>query len=206
MTAAPLRIRWAVVTALAALAVVSAGCGPGADRKPQLYRLTGRIIDGETRQGVPSVRLLLRAVIPTSLGKRTLAAYGVTDADGKYDVELSEGFAVLHYADSILLEAAKPGYLPSRIDVPPPGDPKSAHTLPDLTLERGQLPSPANPAVPGLTRPPAPMPRRNPLPWHTHECYLCRTQCPRPYARGSAAVRFAYSSGVMANFRSTCWR
>ncbi|MBM4017358.1 MAG: hypothetical protein FJ288_03375 [Planctomycetes bacterium] len=120
--------------------------------KPDLYRVTGRVIDAPTKQGLGGVRLLLRAAIPTDLGPRTLAAHGYTSATGTYSVELSEGFDVLRTAMGIRLEASKRGYLPVMVDLPPPAPGQKAYPVPDIVLAPGDLP-PATVAPPGVPVP-----------------------------------------------------
>ena len=162
----PGALRWMIV--LAALAAM-AGCGrQGAQsKKPQLYAVRGRVIDGATGQGLAYARVLLRASLDTSLGPRTLAAYGVTTADGAYSVELSETFDVVRYATRIRLDATKRGYVPAEIAIPPPDAGRPFHAVPDLVLAPSgepvaDVPPPAPGAMPGVWRR---APRDSPLPW-----------------------------------------
>jgi len=129
---------------------VLAGCGP---TKPELFRVRGRIVDAETKQGLAGVRLLLRAAIPTDYGSTTLKSYGVTAADGSYDVELSEGSAVLRYATDIRLEAAKQGYSAAGVGVPAPIRSMPFFKLGDIVLARA--------AAPFREGPPRPPPGRS---------------------------------------------
>ena len=141
---------------------ILAGClMPASFRKPKLYRVTGRVVDGQTQQGLAYAKLLLRATFPTDVVTQTLANYGVAAADGTYDVELSEGVETVRRARAIRLEISRPGYLPMTVDIPVPTGKESVFKMPDITLSRGDLPMPSPPAIPGL----APSPRTRPLPW-----------------------------------------
>jgi len=145
------------------------GCGPlrwPAPRKPDLYRVAGRVVDAQTRQGLANVRVLLRATILTDFGPRPLASYGYTGANGSYSVEVSEGFAVVHHAVQIRLEASGRGYKPAAVDLPPPARPQKVYPAPDILLVPGDLPRattlppgvtiPGYPTAPGATPPPGP--------------------------------------------------
>jgi len=138
-----------------ALAHLAAGCGPlmhPAPEKPDLYRITGRVADAQTRQGLPNVRVLLRVTILTDLGPRALISYGYTGANGSYRVEVSEGFAVVREAVQIRLEASGRGYKPAAIDLPPPAKPEKVYPAPDILLAPGDLPR-ATTLPPGVTIP-----------------------------------------------------
>lgn len=186
------------------LAFLSCGCGNlfhTTPAKPQLYRVQGRVVDGLTRQGLGKARVLLRATIPMQLNAQALAAagspdaqgggavqlsnYGVTDEDGSYTVELSEGFGVVRNASRIRLEASLPGYAAAGIDMPVPTKDDPVHKAPDLFLARGSLapastlprgvivpgmPSTPNAGAPVRVTPPpiGPRPKKpqpNPIPW-----------------------------------------
>jgi len=118
---------------MAALLAAS-GCSLFAPRKPLLYHIQGRVVDAATRQPATNVRIRLAALIPTNLGPRTLTAYGITGHDGTYDIELSEGFAVLRTAQAIRLEASKSGYGTTSTDLPIPGKKEDIYKVPDLYL------------------------------------------------------------------------
>jgi hypothetical protein len=143
---------FAVSTALAHLL---AGCGPlirPAPEKPDLYRITGRVADAQTRQGLPNVRVLLRVTMLTDLGPRALVSYGYTGANGSYSVEVSEGFEVVRQAVQIRLEASGRGYKPAAVDLPPPANPEKVYPAPDILLAPGDLPR-ATTLPPGVTIP-----------------------------------------------------
>ncbi|MBE3068996.1 MAG: hypothetical protein IMZ66_02040 [Planctomycetes bacterium] len=162
----PGALGWMIaVAALAALA----GCVRPVvhPRKPQLYAVRGRVVDGATGQGLAYVRVLLRASLDTSVGPRTLAAYGVTTADGAYSVELSETFDVVRYATQIRLDATKRGYVPGWIEIPPPDAGRPVHAAADLVLVPGgepvpDVPPPGPGTMPGILRR---APRDSPVPW-----------------------------------------
>ena len=144
--------------------VVSAGCGMPASRKPALYQVRGRVVDAETRLGVPNARILLRAALATTLGTKVLSVYGVADADGKYAVELSEPFETVRYASQIRVDASKRGYAPSGVELPPPAGKQPFYPVPDIPLGRAGGPVPPDVPSPGgiLRQPP---PKKSPLPW-----------------------------------------
>jgi hypothetical protein len=170
------------------------GCGPlirPAPEKPDLYRVTGRVVDAQTRQGLANVRVLLRVTILTDLGPRALASYGYTGANGSYSMEVSEGFEVVRHAVQIRLEASGRGYKPAAVDLPPPAKPEKVYPAPDILLAPGDLPRattlppgvtiPGYTTAPGATTPPGPpagprilpprvspqpkKPQPNPIPW-----------------------------------------
>jgi len=152
-----------------ALAHLAAGCGPlmhPAPEKPDLYRITGRVADAQTRQGLPNVRVLLRVTILTDLGPRALISYGYTGANGSYRVEVSEGFAVVREAVQIRLEASGRGYKPAAIDLPPPAKPQKVYPVPDILLAPGNLPRattlPSGVTIPGYTTAPGATPPPGP--------------------------------------------
>ena len=116
------------------LAFLAAGCSLFAPRKPLLYRVQGRVVDAATRQPLPNVLVRLAARIPTDFGPRTLTAYGMTGHTGTYDIELSEGFAVLRSAQAIRLETSKGGYGATSTDLPIPAKRESVYKVPDLFL------------------------------------------------------------------------
>jgi hypothetical protein len=122
---------------IAALLAAS-GCSLFAPRKPLLYRVQGRVVDAATRQPAANVRVRLAALIPTDFGPRTLTAYGMTGHTGTYDIELSEGFAVLRSAQAIRLEASKSGYGATSTDLPVPGKKEDVYKVPDLYLAPGK--------------------------------------------------------------------
>lgn len=126
---------WALI--IAALLAAS-GCSLFAPRKPLLYRVQGRVVDAATRQPAANVRVRLAASIPTDFGPRTLTAYGMTGHNGTYDIELSEGFAVLRSARAIRLEASKSGYGATSTDLPVPGKKEDVYKVPDLYLAPGK--------------------------------------------------------------------
>jgi len=139
------------------LVFLASGCSLFAPRKPLLYRVQGRVVDAATRQPAANVRVRLAASIPTDFGPRTLTAYGMTDHTGTYDIELSEGFAVLRSAQAIRLEASKSGYGTTSTDLPIPGKKEDVYKAPDLYLApvvRGA------PMAPLRTGPP-----EKPIPW-----------------------------------------
>ena len=154
--------RCVAVLVLGAMVFLSVGCGP---KKPELFRVRGRIIDAEMKQPLSGVRLVLRATFPADVGKTTLKSFGVTRADGSYDVELAEGFAVLREAAEIGLDAAKPGYTPVSVGVPVPIRSAPFFKLGDIVMRRSAAPlregPPPTPPVPrGLFRDDPPPKRR----------------------------------------------
>ena len=154
--------RGVAVLVLGAIVLVSVGCGP---KKPELFRVRGRMIDAETKQPLSGVRLLLRATFPADVGKTTLKSFGVTRADGSYDVELAEGFAVLREAAEIGLDAAKPGYTPVSVGVPVPIKRAPFLKLGNIVMKRSAAPlregpPPAPPPPRGLFRDDPPPKRR----------------------------------------------
>jgi hypothetical protein len=136
------------VLVLGAIVLASVGCGP---KKPELFRVRGRIIEAEMKQPLSGVRLVLRATFPADVGKTTLKSFGMTRADGSYDVELAEGFAVLREAAEIGLDAAKPGYTPVSVGVPVPIRSAPFYKMGDIVMKRS--------AVPLREGPPPPPPR-----------------------------------------------
>ena len=139
------------------LVFLASGCSLFAPRKPLLYRVQGRVVDAATRQPLPNVLVRLAARIPTDFGPRTLAAFGMTRHDGTYDVELSEGFAVLRTAQAIRIEVSKDGFGATGADLPIPAKRESVYKVPDLFLApvvRGA------PMAPLRTGPP-----ERPIPW-----------------------------------------
>jgi hypothetical protein len=154
--------------ALAALAALAGCAWPVArPKKPELYQVRGRVIDGGTGQGLAYARLLLRVSLQTSLGPRTLAAYGVSAADGSYSVEVSETFDVVRCASQVRLDATKRGYVPAAVDVPVPEAKQPFYGVPDIVLGRTGGPVSDVPAAPpglapGILRQAKPVPR---VPW-----------------------------------------
>jgi len=139
-----------------------AGCGRVVPRKPLLYCVQGRVIDAETKQGLPRARVLVRAAIPTAMGLRILSAYGLADAGGRYEVELSEGVEVLREATYIRVDASADGYLASWAEVPVPMEEQAAYRAADIVLRKGEPPPAPQPPVPyGSAEPP----RTRPIPW-----------------------------------------
>jgi len=159
MTGGTVTRRCVAVLVLGAMVLASVGCGP---KKPELFRVRGRIVDAETKQGLSGVKVLLRAGIPTGVGATTLKSFGLTGADGRYDVELSEGFGVLRTAAEIRLDAAKQGYGPVSVGVPVPLRPAPFIPLGDIVLTRMAAPFREGPPAPprGLFRDDPPPRRR----------------------------------------------
>jgi hypothetical protein len=145
---------FAIAVCLALLA--ASGCSLFAPRKPLLYRVQGRVVDADTRQPAANVRVRLAARIPTDFGPRTLTAYGMTGHDGTYDIELSEGFAVLRSAQAIRIEVSKGGFGATAIDLPIPAKRESVYKAPDLYLA---------PVVRGDTAVPRTRSPEKPIPW-----------------------------------------
>jgi hypothetical protein len=141
--------RGVAVLVLGAMVLASVGCGP---KRPELFRVRGRIIDAEMRQPLSGVRLLLRATFPADVGKTTLKSFGVSRADGSYDVELAEGFAVLREAAEIGLDAAKPGYTPVSVGVPVPIKRAPFFTLGNIVMARSAAPLREGPPPPPPSR------------------------------------------------------
>jgi hypothetical protein len=146
--------RCVAVLLLGAIVLIVVGCGP---KKPELFRVRGRIIDAEMKQPLSGVRLVLRATFPADVGKTTLKSFGVTRVDGSYDVELSEGFAVVREAAEIGLDAAKPGYTPVSVGVPVPIRSAPFFRMGDIVMRRSagllrEGPPPAPPPARGLFR------------------------------------------------------
>ena len=137
---------------IAAILAAASGFGPWppSPPKPLLYHVTGRVFDGATKQPLPNVRLRLRAVVPvdfdvsrlptygdkkpTGKGTIPLTAFGFTKADGTYDMELSEGFAVIRNATEIRIDASVAGYEIASADMPTPAKPQDVYKAPDLYL------------------------------------------------------------------------
>jgi len=142
------------------------GCGRMVPRKPVLYCVQGRVIDAETKQGFPRARVLVRASIPTTLGPRVLSSYGLADARGVYEVELSEGFEVLREAMHIRVDASADGYLTSWAEVPVPAEKKAVYQVADIVLKKGEPPPATHVTIPGLAaprkRPEVPLPPGRP--------------------------------------------
>jgi hypothetical protein len=115
------------------------------------------VIDARTGQPVAGARLLLRAAIPIETGAMTtssvLTSYGTSGADGRYDVELSEGFGVVRVATRIRLEAQAEGYLAEARDLPVPAVKEKVYRVPDLSLIPGVPPPAKNPRIPGVRIP-----------------------------------------------------
>ena len=140
------------------LLLAASGCGPLIPGKPDFYRIEGRVIDAATREPLPYVHLYLKANIPTSFGVRTLSASGFTQADGRYTIELGEGFDVLETAARIRLDASRSGYLPGGTDLQPPKREQKVYTVPDIFIAPGRLPPsstlpPGVPPIPGGPKP-----------------------------------------------------
>jgi len=151
-----------VLVALAAL--LAAGCGTRASRKPTLYQVRGRVVDAETKMGVASARVLLRATMRTAFGTQILSAYAVADVDGKYTAELSEPFETVRYAAQIRVDASKPGYATRGAELPPPARKRPFHPVPTILLGRTGGPAPPDVPVPGGVLRKAP-PKTGRLPW-----------------------------------------
>jgi hypothetical protein len=177
------------------LAAQAAGCGNlfhTTPSKPQLYRVEGRVLDSVTRQGLARARVLLRATVPTQMNSQALTAagspdargggvvqlsnYGMTDANGAYAVELSEGFGIVQHASRIRVEASLAGYVAGGIDLPIPIRDQPLYKAPDLFMAEGWLSPPSTlprgvfvpglPSAPGTGAPGGPRPKRpNPIPW-----------------------------------------
>jgi len=122
-------------------AFAALGCGCMAGRSGNVYRLRGRVLDAETGRGLDRARLRLRALVPTALGPKTLAAYGLTQPDGTYELELGAGFGVMREALRIRLEAGKPGYDTASADFGAPAGRQTSYPAPDITL-RPETPTP----------------------------------------------------------------
>ncbi|MGB2613884.1 MAG: hypothetical protein WBD63_00785 [Phycisphaerae bacterium] len=122
-------------------AFAALGCGCMAGRSGNVYRLRGRVLDAETGRGLDRARLRLRALMPTALGPKTLAAYGLTQPDGTYELELGAGFDVMREALRIRLEAGKPGYDTASADFGAPAGRQTIYPAPDITL-RPETPTP----------------------------------------------------------------
>jgi len=149
--------------ALAALAALAgAGCAGSGSR---LYTVAGRIVDPDTRAGIPDVRLHLSATLDGSFGARLLTAYGLTDARGNYEMSLSAEFQAMQTTDRIHLAAAKPGYAVARLDLPPPDRPRKVYPVPDLALIRNPPQLFGAPAAPAETPEPDPPDDDKPFPW-----------------------------------------
>ena len=119
------------------------------------------MLDAKTKDGIANARVLLRASIPTGLGPKVLAAYAVTDPGGVYDVELGEGYEVLRHSTGLRVDASRPGYLVSGVNLGPPPKPEKFYKAPDIVLAPG-TPQPGD-VPPGLNLMPR-QPRSN-LPW-----------------------------------------
>ncbi len=133
-------------------------------RKPTLYEVRGRVIDADTQQGVAAARVRVRATLPFGSGAQYLTAYAVTEMDGTYRVELSEGFAVMQQAAAIRIDASKEGYIPGGADLPPPAKPRDYYEAPAIVVKRGRVPQPP-PDLKGLGIPLTEPPPPNPVPW-----------------------------------------
>jgi hypothetical protein len=133
------RCGWLAVLVGVIGGAMATGCGPS---KPALYSLRGSVVDAGTKQGVSQVNLVLRALVVREGGAvatratTTLVAYGMTDTDGKYEIELAEGFDVLRQARQIRLEASKNGYSLAAMDIPPPNRKEDFYKLPDVLMVR----------------------------------------------------------------------
>ncbi|MBL7141052.1 MAG: hypothetical protein ISS74_09100, partial [Planctomycetes bacterium] len=51
------------------LASAMVGCGTPTSRKPNLYEVRGRVVDAETKLGLASARVRVRAVMPSAVGQ-----------------------------------------------------------------------------------------------------------------------------------------
>jgi|WetSurMetagenome_2_1015567.scaffolds.fasta_scaffold669919_1 hypothetical protein len=139
----------------AALAVATAGCGLfglSAPRKPSLYTVEGRVFDAATHKPIQSARIMVRATIPAvtnatgmpplsgkaaSLGgQMIMSGYGLTDTDGRYSVELSEGYQIARTATQIRIEASAPGYLAGSTQLSAPTSAEPSYDAPDIILTR----------------------------------------------------------------------
>ena len=136
-----------LIVALASWAL-AAGCGPAKPAKPILFRVCGRVLDADTKQGLAQARLLLQASIPIASGTTMLKVFGATAADGKYDMELSEGFQVVQYASRIRLDVAKKGYGGVSVEVPVPVKEAPFYKMGDIVLTRTSQAPPAPPVRP----------------------------------------------------------
>ena len=138
----------------------ASGCGPIIPGKPLLYRIEGRVLDIATKEPLPYVHLYLKANVPTHFGVRTLSATGFTQVDGRYTIELGEGFDVLETAARIRLDASRSGYLPGGTDLQPPKWEQKVYKVPDIFLTPGRLPLSGNlpPGVPPIPGGPKPGP------------------------------------------------
>lgn len=136
-----------LIVALASGAL-AAGCGPAKPAKPILFRVCGRVLDADTKQGLAQARLLLQANIPVASGATMLKVFGATAADGKYDMELSEGFQVVQYASRIRLDVAKKGYGGVSVEVPVPVKEAPFYKMGDIVLTRTSHAPPAPPVRP----------------------------------------------------------
>jgi len=140
------------------------GCGTPTSRKPNLYEVRGRVVDAETKLGLASARVRVRAVMPSAVGKQVLTSYAVADVEGQYRAELAAGFAAVQHAAEVRVDASVPGYVPGGVDLPPPQKSQGHYAAPDILLSRGQAPHPP-PDLKDLgiilTEPPKP----DPLPW-----------------------------------------
>jgi hypothetical protein len=131
------RRRASLLVAMLAIGVLG-GCGP--TRPPAIYAVRGRVLDAATKHGVPQARLMLRALVVQEGGvvatrsASTLVAYGFTDADGEYVVELPEGFEILERAKQIRISAVKNSYGPASLDIPPPTRKEPFYKLPDILI------------------------------------------------------------------------
>jgi len=155
------------VLALGALAIaLVAGCRlpPPQPRKPKLYEVRGRVIDADTQQGVPGVRVRVRATIPVGAGAQYLTSYAVSSVDGTYRAELSEGFDIVRYAVEIRVDASKEGYIAGGADLPPPAKKRDYYPVPDIVIKRGRIARPP-PDLKGLGIPLIEPPPPDTLPW-----------------------------------------
>jgi hypothetical protein len=162
----------------AMLAAAASGCGlfvKSPPPKPQLYAVEGRVIDAQTGNGMLNVRVMVRATIPamanaTGLppmsgkapalgGQILMTGYGMTGTEGRYRVELSEGFEIARLATQIRVEVSAPGYLAEGADMPIPKADQAAYKAPDILLSRAYRLPPA--PLPG----PTPTAPEKAIPW-----------------------------------------
>jgi hypothetical protein len=150
----PKRLTWQLA-AVATAILCMAGCGlfgKPAPRKPNLYTVEGTVLDAMTQKSIHSARVMVRATIPSvtnttglppirgkmpSLGGQMLmTGYGVTDTNGKYRIELSEGYQIVRTATRIRIEASAAGYTAGSTELPAPQTEKSSYEAPDIILVR----------------------------------------------------------------------
>jgi len=166
------RRRWPRAAAIGLLGIlVLGGCVKPATPRPELYAVRGRVIDAATMRGLGQARLVLRASLIVQAGpqrqRAVLTAFGITEADGTYVVELSAGYRVVSEADRIRLDVSKSGYSPVSLDIPPPTRQEKLQKMPDVMMARVPAVPWGTPTSSEPLPPPAPgvRPGGNPLPW-----------------------------------------